>query len=82
MLANIIGWLGTILVLVAYFQVNQNKWSADSKIFQTCNLFGSTALIYKAYTNAVWPSAVLNLFWALIALTALFKLKTQRPPQT
>ena len=73
MLANILGWLGAILILIAYSQVNFKRWSADAKIFQVLNLLGSAALVYKASAHQVWPSVLLNVFWALIAANALWK---------
>lgn len=70
---HVVGWFGTVLVLLAYIQVNRKAWSAHSKIFQYCNLLGSFALVVTAFSSNAWPSVVLNALWALVALHSLFK---------
>ncbi|HEX8931891.1 MAG TPA: hypothetical protein VF810_01925 [Patescibacteria group bacterium] len=73
MLIEIIGWIGTISILLAYFLVSIKKLNANSKEFQLLNLFGSLGIIVNTWYHKAIPSVVLNAVWLLIAIYALLK---------
>jgi hypothetical protein len=70
---DIIGWLGAVLVLYAYFMVSTKKLEGDSLHFQTANISGALCLIVNTYYHHAYPSAVVNVIWIGIALFALMK---------
>lgn len=74
---EIIGWTGTILVLLAYFLVSSGKIKGISKVFQLLNLFSAIFLGINATAHGAWPVLGLNIAWATIALVALFRFKTK-----
>lgn len=74
MIIEIIGWAGTIAILLAYFLVSTKKLSATSKEFQLLNLFGAFGIIINSWFHRAIPSVALNVVWLLIATYALLKM--------
>lgn len=74
LVVNIIGWLGSAAVIIAYALVSTNRVNGDSLIYQLLNLIGSIFLIVNtAYLGAL-PSAFVNIMWVGIALYALWRI--------
>ena len=74
MFFEIIGWLGTFAVLLAYFLVSFRKISSNSKEYQLLNLFGAFGIILNSAIHGALPSVGLNITWLLIAALALYKI--------
>ncbi|PIU03759.1 hypothetical protein COT44_01640 [Candidatus Shapirobacteria bacterium CG08_land_8_20_14_0_20_39_18] len=74
MFFEIIGWLGTFAVLLAYFLVSFRKISSNSKEYQLLNLFGAIGIILNSAIHGALPSVGLNITWLLIAALALYKI--------
>jgi hypothetical protein len=66
-----VGWLGAALVIVAYALVSFDRLSPASVRYQALNIVGSILLIANTAWHAAWPSAVVNVVWAAIALVAV-----------
>jgi len=75
MIYEIIGWLGTVAVIFAYFLVSMRKIGPNSKQYQLLNLFGALGIIINSAIHRAIPSVGLNTVWLLIAVYALLKLK-------
>jgi len=73
MIYDIVGWLGAVLILIAYYLVSVKKLLPASKEFQLLNLFGAIGIVVNSMVYRALPSAVLNTIWALIAFYGLFK---------
>jgi len=73
MILEIIGWLGTILILIAYFLVSTKKIEPTSKTYQFLNLFGALGVGLNSFTHRALPSVGINLAWMLIAIYALIR---------
>ncbi|MEV6159150.1 hypothetical protein AB0L53_53345 [Nonomuraea sp. NPDC052129] len=73
-LVDALGWLGAALLLFGYAMVSSSRMSGDGAHYQVINLAGSIGLMVNSAANAAWPSAGLNLVWALIGVTAIYKL--------
>lgn len=71
---HIIGFVGTILVLLAYLLLSLKKISADSVSYQGMNFLGAALLVAYAIILTAWASVLLNVVWGLIAVFALIKL--------
>jgi hypothetical protein len=69
------GWIGAALVIIAYALVSFHRLSATTVSYQALNLAGSLLLIINTAWHAAWPSAVVNVVWAAIAILAV----TRRP---
>lgn len=76
MIIEIIGWLGSTLVVLAYALNMYKKLEADSLTYYLFNIIGSGCLIINTFYHNAIPSAVVNIIWVLIALFAMFKRKS------
>ncbi|OGQ38635.1 MAG: hypothetical protein A2W61_03795 [Deltaproteobacteria bacterium RIFCSPLOWO2_01_44_7] len=79
MIIEIVGWIGSVLVLLAYILVSNKKMSATSYWYQGFNCVGSVGLIINTFYNQAWPSCVLNIIWAMIAIKALIDIRRPTP---
>lgn len=73
MILEIIGWLGTGLILIAYFLVSIKKIEPTSKTYQLLNLFGAIGVGVNSLVHRAIPSVGINLAWMLIAICALIR---------
>ena len=67
------GWMGTILILLAYFLVSTNRVRGISIPYQTINLIGAFFLAIGTYKDHSWPAFTLNITWGVIAIFSLIK---------
>ena len=72
------GWIGTFLVVLAYFLVETKKNEAKSKSYQFLNLFGAIGVGMNVFYYHAWPSFTLQIIWAVIALFSLVKIATKK----
>jgi hypothetical protein len=77
-LIHVVGGIGTIMVLAAYFLVSAGKIASASTAFQGLNLVGAALLAYYAVVLAAWASVALNVIWALIGLVAVLRIVQRR----
>ena len=67
------GWIGAILVLVAYYMVTTGKASGDSKPFQLINISGAVLLVFYTYNCGAYASMIVNVMWVAIGLGSFIK---------
>jgi hypothetical protein len=70
--ADIIGMLGTILIVVVYLLMQLNKMDARSFSFNLINLFGAVLLFISLCVNFNLASMVIEVFWILASLIGLY----------
>lgn len=75
---HLIGGLGTILVLTAYFLVSTGKVPSKSLGFQGINLVGAALLTIYGFMLFAWATVALNGVWGLIAIVALVRVFRDR----
>ena len=68
--AEISGWIGAVLVLVAYYMVSTGKAKADTTVFQLINILGATFLIYYTYSCKAYASMIVNIIWVFIGMSS------------
>lgn len=71
---EIIGWLGFILIVSAYFFLTFKTLDIDSNIYHGMNLAGATFMAINARQKKSRPLFSLNFVWALIALFGLIQI--------
>jgi hypothetical protein len=85
LLVEIIGWIGSIEILLAYGLNSYQKIRSDSLAFSLLNLTGGLFLmLYTIYKDA-FANTFVNLVWVIIALIALgkfFQKRTSKNPQS
>ena len=73
--SQIIGWIGTFLIVLAYFLVSTKKVDGQSKSYQTLNLLGAIAVGVNVLHQHAWPALALQIIWGIIAIISLIKTK-------
>jgi uncharacterized membrane protein len=66
-----IGWVGAILLLVAYAMISSKKLEADSTAYQLLNIIGSLFLVANTIFYRAFPSSFVNVIWAGIAVVSI-----------
>ncbi|TAF64708.1 MAG: hypothetical protein EAZ55_10745 [Cytophagales bacterium] len=68
---DLVGWVGSAAVVLAYALISTHKIKANSHLYQYLNIFGSVGLIINTlYYNAL-PSATVNVIWVIIGVGSL-----------
>ncbi len=76
----IIGIVGMVLILVAFFMVQSHSWSQDSLIYDAVNCVGSVLLVIYGITGGAWPFVILNGVWALYSFKDIvINLSSKKP---
>jgi len=71
---NVLGWLGSFAVVLAYGLISANRVQSDSLGYQLLNLFGAAFLIINTIYWGAYPASFVNLFWIVIAVSALARM--------
>jgi hypothetical protein len=76
---DVLGWIGTIMYLIAFALISGKKVEGDSLLYQGINIAAGILLIINNFYWHAYPSMGLNLAWVGIALFTLgHKYATQR----
>jgi hypothetical protein len=70
---NLIGWVGSAAVIIAYILVSTNRLRGDSIPYQILNLFGGIFLMTNTLYFGAYPSSFVNLIWVGFAIIALIR---------
>jgi hypothetical protein len=65
MVYELVGWVGAVTVLVAYWLVTR---SGTSVLYHMLNVVGAGGLLANALHHRAFPSTAVNLVWIAIAL--------------
>lgn len=71
---DIIGWIGSIEVILAYGLNSYQKINSNSLTFQILNLTGGAFLIVNTVYYGAFPSAFINVIWVMIAVPAIYQI--------
>ena len=70
---QIFGWIGTTLIVIAYFLVSRQYLSSQSRVYQFLNLFGAIGVGANVFYQEAWPAVVLQIVWGVIAILSLIR---------
>ena len=70
-IVDVLGWVGTVLYLVAYALVSVKKVEGDSFLYQGINIVAGILLVINTFYWRAYPSLGLNAAWIGIALFTL-----------
>jgi len=79
MILDIIGWLGSALVVAAYALNIAKRMASDSLAYYLLNITGSACLTANTLYHHALPSAIVNIIWVAIALFALTRDRRPKP---
>ncbi|MBE6159155.1 MAG: hypothetical protein E7159_04965 [Firmicutes bacterium] len=74
MFFDVMGWIGMVLVLLAYILLSTGKIKNGMK-YQLLNLFAGIFMAIGLFPKNAWFSFTLQVVWALVAIIAIVKLK-------
>lgn len=72
---EIIGWIGTLLIVGSYFLNINGKIKSTSPAYIVTNLAGGLLFSVYTYAHRTYPNMVVNIIWVVIAVMALLKRK-------
>lgn len=73
MIYDIFGWIGMVLVLLAYGLLSTNKVK-NGITYQVLNLLASLFMAIGVFPKNAWFSFALQVIWGLIAIVAIIKI--------
>jgi hypothetical protein len=74
---DLMGWIGAVLLLLAYALVSSRRLAGDSVRFQLLNLSGGLLLAANSAYHGALPSVAVNAVWIVIGLAALLRARRQ-----
>jgi hypothetical protein len=77
-LMDVIGWIGSIEILVAYGLNSYQKLRSDSMTFYFLNLTGGLCFILYSYYKGAFASTFINIVWVIIAAVGIGKVLLKR----
>jgi len=70
-LIEALGWIGSVLIVGAYFLNIRGVLAASDARYIWANLVGGLFFIVNTWYHGAYPSALVNVVWVLIALFSL-----------
>ena len=70
---NVLGWVGVVTLLAAYWLVSTQKATGDSRTYQAMNLFGAILVLVNSSYYGAYPSVGVNAAWIAIGAYTLAK---------
>ena len=74
MIYDIVGWIGMIIVLIAYALLSTDKIK-NGILYQSLNLIAGILMAIGLFPKNAWFSFTLQIIWAIIALITIIKIK-------
>lgn len=69
-----LGWIGTILIVLAYVLLSCHYVNGESRVYHLINLFGAIGIGINVFYREDWSTFVLEVIWATIATVSLYSL--------
>ncbi|MEI7603889.1 MAG: hypothetical protein WCJ19_02620 [bacterium] len=73
---DFIGWIGMIVLLLAYVLLSAGKLNSKSIIYHILNIIGSILITIFSYLlpNPAWPTMMLNIIFSLVGIFSVYKI--------
>lgn len=71
LLIDMLGWMGSILYLLAYALISARKTEGDSILYQGMNISAGVLLVIYTLSLEAYATTGLNTVWILIGLFTL-----------
>ena len=69
----VIGWLGTIILFIAYALNSLGIIESTGPIYGFSNLIAALLLGIRVYADRNWSNLVLEIFWMIIGIVGLVR---------
>ena len=77
MIFDILGWIGMVLVLIAYMLLSTNKIN-NGLVYQSLNLLAGILMAIGLYPKNAWFSFTLQIIWSVVAIMAIIKIRKNK----
>ena len=81
-LVEVAGWIGAVLILLAYLLLSAGRLTGQSLTYQLMNVFGAAGFIVNGWWHRAIPSATLNVIWLLIGAIATWRIMKRKGSST
>lgn len=72
-LVEIMGWIGSVLIVGSYALNITGKLEATHKIYVLANILGGLFFVVNTYFHQAYPSMFVNIIWVIIAIVMISK---------
>jgi hypothetical protein len=72
-IANSVGMIGVVLILIAYLFLSTGKWIADSFRYQLLNFIGAWLILYSLFFHWNLASVVIEIAWIIISVVGIYR---------
>jgi len=79
---EIAGWVAAGLFLLSYVLVSTGRLQGQSRAYQWLNVVGAVGFVINSGWNGAYPSAAVNVIWAMIGLVTLWQLARKKDSST
>lgn len=76
-LAQFFAWIGTTLILSAYFFTTVGLMTQSDPVYHGLNLLGAIGIISITLPKKIYQSVFLNAVWAITAIVGIIKFLTR-----
>lgn len=77
MFFDILGWIGMILVLLAYILLSSNKID-NGNLYQILNLLAAIFMAIGLFPTKAWFSFSLQIVWAIVSIVSIIKINAKK----
>jgi hypothetical protein len=71
--ADVIGILGVVMILIAYYFLSVGKWISDSMLYQVLNFAGAWLILFSLYFHWNLSSVVIEIAWIIISIMGMIR---------
>ena len=79
---EIAGWTAAGLFMLSYVLVSTGRLQGQSRAYQWLNVVGAVGFVINSGWNGAYPSAAVNVIWAMIGLVTLWQLARKKDSST
>ncbi len=76
MLLEIFGWVGSFLIILAYYLLQTDKVEETNFKYQSINILGALMLGINAYYKQAWAILFLQTVWIAVGILGALRSKT------
>jgi hypothetical protein len=77
-LIEVLGWIGSILIVGSYALNITGRLAANNKIYVVANIIGGVFFVVNTYYHEAYPSRLVNVIWVIIAIVMLSKKRIEK----
>ena len=71
---EIIGWYGTIAIVLAYASSSLGVFSSNNVFYQILNGTGALGIVLVSFRKKTYQPAFLNIIWLIIAVVSIINI--------